>query len=70
MKNELDEEKHSEVEPSTEESNTRMIKVFIEKELFAQFEEIQKWYRSPSITHTIRLMIEDMYKVAKESNAR
>lgn len=56
------EEKHSEVGVQSEERDTKLISVYLSPEMFANFLDIQAWYRSPSITHAMRLMIQDVHK--------
>lgn len=57
------EEKHSEVATQSEGSRDKLIQVYLSPELVTKFTDIQNWYRSPSITHTVRLMIEDMWNI-------
>ena len=55
-------EKHSEIEPTTEGNNTKLFRVFLSLVDYEKFVQIQKQYRSPSLSHTFRLMIEDCWK--------
>lgn len=61
MTNELTDadEKHSEIEPTTEGNNTKLFRAFLDLAHYDKFLDIQKAYRSPSLSHTFRLMIED-----------
>lgn len=59
-------ESHSEVSPLTEDKTEKLIQVYLSLEQYEQFMVIQAFYRSPSISHTLRLMIEDINKGLKE----
>lgn len=55
-------EKRSELVEQTEETKDKLLQILLNPEQFAQFMDIQTWYRSPSYTHTFKLMIEDVIK--------
>lgn len=59
------EEKHSEIAQQTEESKEKLIQVYLSPEQYEQYMDIQNYYRSPGISHTLRLLIEDVHKGLK-----
>ena len=65
LKNELrdEKEKASELNPIQEEQGKdRLLQVYLTPEQFEHFLDVHKWYRSPSYSHTFRLIVEDIVK--------
>lgn len=55
-------EGHSEINPKTERDRGKNISVYVDEEQMEQVLKIQTFYRSPSISHAVKLMFEDVAK--------